>query len=223
LSFIRSILFALSWRRLAAVLALSFAMPIVDRLTQGTPLSAVRAILFALSAISCLVIILGAAEAAGRGARLRYVNTLGILILILSNFLWAAVALHYFPTQMSPPWVPATMRWNSIIAFGLDQSSWSVLALIVYLNRRVAERMLQAVRQVEAQRLHQESELVESRLAAAQAQVDPQILFGDLAQIRDKLQSDAPDADQQLDELIQRLRNALARTVAGSATEATES
>jgi hypothetical protein len=212
----------MSWRQLAAVLALSFAMPIADRLTAGTPLPIARVSLFVLSAISCLVIILGAAEAASRGARLRYVNALAISILILSNFLMAAIALHYFPMQMSPPWIPATMRWNSVIAFGLDQSAWSVLALIVFLNRRIAERMLQGVRQVEAQRLQQESELVESRLAAAQAQVDPRMLFSDLAQIRDKLKSDAPDADQQLDDLIQRLRSALARAVLGSATEATK-
>jgi hypothetical protein len=212
---------ALSWRQLTAVLALSFAMPIVA-LLQGTPLSPARATLLALSAIACLLIILGAAEAVSRGAPVRYVNALAVSILVLGNFLMAAIALHYFPSQMSPAWVPATMRWNSVIAFGLDQSLWGVLALIVYLNRRIAERMLQRVRQVESQRVRQESELVESRLAAAQAQVDPQVLFADLANIRDKVQSDAPDADRQLDELIQRLRSALARAVIGSGSEATK-
>ncbi len=71
--------------------------------------------------------------------------------------------------------------------------------------------MLQGVQEAESRRIRQETELVESRLAAARAQVDPRLLFVDLAQIRDRLKIDAADADERLDALIQRLRSALAR------------
>jgi hypothetical protein len=61
-------------------------------------------------------------------------------------------------------------------------------------------------------RVQLEGQLIESRLATAEAQVDPQMLFSALAEIRDGFSRSSPDADAKLDDLVQQLRNALTRT-----------
>jgi hypothetical protein len=213
------VLSALHWRRLAAMLALSFSMPVLGLALQGSPLPAARAITLALSAIASLLIVLAADEAVKRGARLRHVNILATLGLVSGNLLIAHIAQQYFAVEFAKPPVPPTWRWTSIIPFALDQSLWGVLALFVYLNRHIAQRMLQGVQDAESRRVRQETELVESRLAAARTQVDPNLLFVDLAEVRDKLKIDAADADERLDALIQRLRSALARTDLGAGPE----
>ncbi len=172
-----------------------------------------------LSAIVSLLIVLVADEAVKRGARLRHVNILATLSLLVGNLLIADIAQQYLAVEFAKPPVPPTLRWTSIIPFALDQTLWGVLALFVYLNRHIAERMLQGVQEAESRRVRQETELVESRLAAARAQVDPNVLFGDLAEIRDKLKIGAADADERLETLIQRLRSALVHTDLGGGPE----
>jgi sensor histidine kinase YesM len=86
--------------------------------------------------------------------------------------------------------------------------------MVIYMNRRTAERMLDRVQAAELKRVQLEEQLIESRLAMAEAQVDPQMLFSDLAEIRDGFSRSLPDADAKLDALVQHLRTALARTVA---------
>jgi sensor histidine kinase YesM len=197
------------------MLALSFSIPVLALAILGVPIPAAHAMLHALYAIASLLIVLGADEAVKRGARLRYVNTLATLSLLFGNLLIAAIAQQYFGFEFTKRPVPPGMSLVSIIPFALDQSLWGVLALFVYLNRHIAQRMLQGVQETESRRIRQETELVESRLAAARSQVDPKLLFVDLAEIRDKLDVDAADADERLEALIQRLRSALARTDLG--------
>jgi sensor histidine kinase YesM len=86
--------------------------------------------------------------------------------------------------------------------------------MVIYMNRRTAERMLERVQAAELKRVQLEGQLIESRLAMAEAQVDPQMLFSALAEIRDGFSRSLPNADAKLDELVQHLRSALARTVA---------
>jgi hypothetical protein len=218
-SFVHAVLSSLRWRTLAAMLALSFSMPVLALVLDGVPIPAGRAMTLALSAIASLLIVLGADEAVKRGARLRHVNILATLSLLFGNLLIADIALQYFAVEFTKLPVPPTMRWIAIIPFAMDQSLWGVLALFVYLNRHIAERMLQGVHDAESRRVRQETELVEFRLAATRAQVDPKLLFVDLAEIRDKLKIDAADADERLDALILRLRSALACTDLGGGPE----
>jgi len=57
-----------------------------------------------------------------------------------------------------------------------------------------------------------DQQLVESRLATAEAQIDPKMLFGALAQIKQGLEESPLDAEKKLNDLIQTLRAALVRT-----------
>ena len=58
-----------------------------------------------------------------------------------------------------------------------------------------------------------ERRLIESRLAAAQAQIDPERVLRHLAEIRNLYASARPGADERLEALIQELRASVAQGV----------
>jgi nitrate reductase NapE component len=156
-------------------------------------------------------------EALARGARpsLTYV----FLLVVVNPVLAVAVAggmQFIYLLIYALPWPP--QRWGftgASIHFSVPCS----LGLLVFLNGRAAERMLEGIRGAELRRVQLDQQLVESRLATAEAQMDPQMLFRTLAHIKQGLQNSRPDAEKDLDELIQKLRTALARTRAVPAEE----
>lgn len=98
--------------------------------------------------------------------------------------------------------------------FGLG-IGWGV-ALMVYLNRESARRILAGVRAGELARLEAERRLVASRLAAAEAQIDPQLVTQQLLRVRDLYAAGSGDADARLDELIAELRRSSTLAVAAA-------
>lgn len=218
MSFARAVLWELTWRKTAVMLALGFSMPTVFAVLglRAIHLSLIPVLM--ASAMGNLVIALIADEAVKRGGALRRTYALAIPALLVIHCVLAEGARAAFDAVITPNEVHPDLSWTGILRYGLDQSLWGVFALFVYLNRRVAQRMLQAVHEAELRRIQLEAQLVESRLAAAQAQVDPKMLFGALGEVRHLLDAASPDAEQRLDRLIQRLRNTLASTVVGEVT-----
>jgi hypothetical protein len=149
-------------------------------------------------------------EAVVRGARpiLTYV----ILLVVVNQALAVAVAgaLQWiYVTIYAIPWPPKTWGFtDASVHFSVPCS----LGLLIFMNGRAAERMLEGVRGAELRRVQLDQQLVESRLATAEAQIDPKVLFGALAQIKQGLEHSQPDAEKALNDLIQTLRTALART-----------
>ena len=149
-------------------------------------------------------------EAVARGAR--PIVTYAVLLIVVNQLLAAAVAgtLQWvYVTIYAIPWPPNT--WGFTEASGHLSVPCS-LGLLVFMNGRAAERMLEGLRGAELRRVQLDRQLVESRLAMAEAQIDPQMLFGALAQIKRGLEDSRPEAGKDLDNLIQTLRTALART-----------
>jgi hypothetical protein len=106
-------------------------------------------------------------------------------------------------------------RWLFIGA-GIHMSVYCSLGLLAFMNQRAADRVLEGVRRAELRRVRLDQQLVESRLATAEAQIDPKMLLGALGEIKRGFEGRAPDAEQNLNALIQSLRDALARTAAVS-------
>jgi len=155
-----------------------------------------------------------AEEAITRGARPLVVYS--ILLVFINQIVALAVAgtiqwVYSFIFAFSWP----APRWGFTEAAGRMSVPCS-LALLVYMNGRAADRMLEGVRSAELRRVQLDRQLVESRLATAEAHIDPQMLFSALAQIKRGLEESQPDAEKKLNELIQKLRDALARTTAAS-------
>jgi sensor histidine kinase YesM len=155
-----------------------------------------------------------AEEAVTRGARPIVVYSILLVFInpILATVVAAAMQWLYC-TLFAVPWPP--QRWGFTEA-GSHLSIPCSLALLVYMNGRAADRMLEGVRGAELRRVQLDQQLVQSRLATAEAQIDPQMLFSALAQIKRGLEESQPHAEKQMNELIQRLRAALASTAAAS-------
>lgn len=83
------------------------------------------------------------------------------------------------------------------------------LAVFVYVRLRRVKRIQAAFERVELARASAGRQVLTSRLAAMQAQVEPTFLFSTLAQIEALYKRDVAGADQMLDDLIDYLRAAL--------------
>jgi hypothetical protein len=90
------------------------------------------------------------------------------------------------------------------------------LVLLCRVNQHLAGQTLIYIQDLEARRTTVERRLTDSRLAIAEAQVDPAELLHALADIRSDLEHSAEGADDKLDALILKLRIAMRRTVTAS-------
>jgi len=128
------------------------------------------------------------------------------------------------------------MQWIYVLVFGLPPGRpnlfsralietafetyiYGAFVMLVFFNQRTADRIVANFRKAELRRAQLENQLIDSRLATAQAQIDPTMLFTALGDIRLGYQRSAPDAEDRLNGLIQSLRSALARTVAVNAED----
>ena len=98
--------------------------------------------------------------------------------------------------------------------FGVG-TAWGT-ALLVYLNRQSAQRVLAGVRAGELARLRAEQQLLASRLAATETQVDPPAIRQRLEQLRKLYAAGSAKADSELERLITELRQRAARGVAAT-------
>jgi sensor histidine kinase YesM len=83
------------------------------------------------------------------------------------------------------------------------------MVTFIYVSRRWASARLAALRAVQLERADVEKRVLESRLAAMQARVEPQFLRNTLAQVEHLYDIDAQAADRVLKELIGYLRAAI--------------
>jgi hypothetical protein len=98
--------------------------------------------------------------------------------------------------------------------FGVG-TTWGT-ALLVYLNRQSAQRVLAGVRAGELARLRAEQRLLTSRLAATETQVDPPAIRQRLEQLRNLYAAGSARADTELERLITELRERAARGIAAA-------
>ena len=220
--YLRAALSSFTWRRVLLTQALGQIVAFIMTLDWGAfgeseLLGGHPSLHFVTMSIYVFILVptaFCAEEAITRGARPLLVYA---VLLVLINQLIAtsvcAAMLWVYSVIFAFPW-PAR-RWYFTYASG-HFSLPASLGLLVFMNRRTVDRMLEGVRSAELRRVKIDQQLVESRLATAEAQIDPQMLFSALAQIKRDFNDSHPDAEKELDELIQTLRTALARTAAVS-------
>jgi hypothetical protein len=207
------------WRRIVLTQAI-VTMSVFVKSFEGKPLGSWMGhpsqayVATSLSALLLLAVTLYADSMVNRGASGRLVYPLTVfsafpLALIVT---WGTGQLYYAAFSV-PAAAAKAHRWV-FISYAVDIALICAFGMVIFMNRRTAERMLQRVQSAELKRVQLEGQLIESRLAMAEAQVDPQMLFSALAEIRDGFSRSLPDADAKLDRLVQHLRTALARTVA---------
>lgn len=102
--------------------------------------------------------------------------------------------------------------WYSTLMGSFMPGALGVFGILVYANRRTADRMLEKFRIAELRRARLERQLADSRLAAAEAQIDPVMLLRELGSVRAQYAVDSDRAQEQLNALIRKLRTAMSRT-----------
>lgn len=211
--FVRAVWRAVTWKGLLVVQAFGLAFAVLWHLRHGAspPPHDLRShfVSNAVSASLVMLAALGADEALRRRVRLWCAYPVALFAASAAAAIgqwclqqWPAVA---FPEAGSP--------LAAAVSTGLSVFTLGGLAILAYINRQSAERVLQGVRAAELERVGVERRLIESRLAAAQAQIDPNAVFRQLAQIRNLYASARPGADESLEALIQELRASVPRHV----------
>ena len=146
------------------------------------------------------------------GARERYAYTAAVAatwpVAFVANAVMERLYLKFVPIAPGGP----DLYWRAVFETTNHMYIYGAFALLVYFNQRMADRLLENFRAAELRRVTLEQQLAASRLAAAEAQIDPRRLFDDLARIRGEFAADVPYAEDSLNELIQSLRSAMART-----------
>jgi sensor histidine kinase YesM len=215
---------ALTWRKILIMQALGQLDILIESTEShlfgtwiGHPSLAYASM--ALNVFLTVPVALFADAALERGAKARYTYPLAIIMTLplaaISSItmLWVYVLIFGLPQTKAHPW-PGT-----VIETSFHMYIYGAFVMLVYMNQRTADRMLESFRRAELRRVQLENQLVDSRLATAEAQIDPAMLFGALRDIKRGYERSAPQAEVELNTLIQSLRAALARTVAVRETE----
>jgi hypothetical protein len=212
-SFVRAVWRAFTWKGLLATQALGLTFAVLWHLRHGArlPPHDLPAHIASNSVMAFFVMV--AALSADEALRRRVP-------------FWCAYSVALFAASGAAAIAQWCLQWWPIIAFadsesplaaalsiGFDVLSLGGLAILVYMNRQSAERVMQGVRAAELDQVRVERRLIESRLAATQAQIDPNVVFRQLAQIRNLYANARPAADERLEALIQELRASMAQRV----------
>jgi len=161
-----------------------------------------------LGALCVLLAVLAGDEAVRRGSSAWFAYTAALLIasIVTAFGQWYIRGWFHLYTVVNRPGVPVRVQYTMIIFVACDVLMFGGFAMLAYVNRRSAQRILEGVRSAELKRVQIERRLTESRLATAQAHIDPHILTRSLTEVRDLYKRGSPDADLELDALIQRLQ-----------------
>jgi hypothetical protein len=198
---IRVVLSQLTWRAVSITALLGAAIearhliggpnPAITT-TRLTILSAI----FMCESFLVLLAVLGAEEAERHHVKTRRAFSLALMAACCSIGLMRAAA---------PGWVAGSIgtAYDAII----EAWMYGGIAMIAYLNRRSAIRMLEGVRTAELNCVQSERHLIDSRLAAFRAQIDQPAFFAAMSDIRNAYDQNLPDAGERLDALIQQLRD----------------
>ena len=111
---------------------------------------------------------------------------------------------------------------NSTVYSAMSWLMFGGLATFVYIDRKRARVTRERLAAAELERTRGAKRMLESRLAAMQARVEPQFLFNTLAQVRDLYDANAALGERTLDDLIAYLRAAMPRMRDTSSTVAQE-
>ena len=204
---------AVTWKGLLAVQALGLAFAVLWHLRHGVqppPRDLPAHIVSnAFGALFVMLAALAADEALRRGVRFWCAYPLALLAAS------GAITIVQWRLQSSPAvaFAEAGRPLTVAVSIGLSLFTLGGIGMLAYINRQSAERILRGVRAAELERVGVERRLIESRLAAAQAQTDPERVFRQLAEIRDLYASARPGADERLEALIQELRASVAQGV----------
>ncbi|MGH9641438.1 MAG: hypothetical protein ACRD3Q_03345 [Terriglobales bacterium] len=233
MSFARAVWARLTWPRILIAEAMGFGVALLQwldwrdqKLQPPTSWVIGHFTQWALAAFFILYAALWADEAAKRGARPLAVyppaHVAALVMTLLTAALIGGIHLSHGHIAFHGPEagpVPLSLVYGQ---FAIDFILYGGLPVLYHANRETTLRMLERLHELEATRTKLEAHLLEVRLAAAEAEMDPAMLLAALAEIKRDIERSAPETDEKLENLIRRLRMNLARTLVAGAPEALE-
>jgi len=219
-----------TWRRLLTAQAVALGLAALEwsdnpQLAAKVPATwvVVHFTLWALSGLFIVPATLRADQAVAQGARpLRvYLGgmTRAVLTALSITAVLACLAFGYGRFWSHPLGLPAVMLLALYVKTLMDLWFSGGLVLLCRVNQHLARQIGLNLRHAEDRRTTLERRLTDSRLAIAEARMDPTALLRSLAEIRSDLAQSESGADAKMDELIVKLRRAMARTVMASESE----
>ncbi len=171
-----------------------------------------------LTAFTLLLCILVADQVTGRDPRRRTAYALAVvasaaLTTPITSIVWATMMVFEETRHL----------YLATTLYGF--AAWLIVggvATFVYIERRRTRVAQARMRAAAIDRAHTAKRMLEARLQAMQARVEPQFLFNTLARVRLLYRSDAVLAERMLDELIAYLRAAMPKMRDTSSTLAQE-
>ena len=133
--------------------------------------------------------------------------------------LFACLALGYGRFWAHPQSLPSAALVARYVKTLMDLCFAGGLVLLCRINHYQARRIAINIQNAEDRRTTLERRLTDSRLAIAEARMDPTALLQALADIRHDLAHSASGGDGKLDELIAKLRRATADTMRAAESE----
>jgi sensor histidine kinase YesM len=194
-------------RRLEVAIAAAFLLSLVALLRPASyPSALARAILVALVALAAFGVLEQWPRRLPKGVSRWVLQVIGVAVTIP-----VAMAIAYFLTTFgSPvPWYRDDLRMTGFkiqTVLGLLFVPWIALAALLQKIKDEARHQALAFK---LERSQLEKEALAARLRLLHAQVEPHFLFNTLANVRELLVSNSPQASAVLDSLITYLRAAV--------------
>jgi hypothetical protein len=215
-----NVLRRLTWKMAGVTLVIAVGLHawlMVETATDSTPAdvaasNASLGIIHFCMACCVLLATLAADEAVDRGAR-RFsaygtAVILGCAIAALVQF--QAHRWLQWPTRLDlQRAVQTRVHFVQPMSVFLEYLLWCTIAVTVYVNRRSALQASARLKATQAERARSQRRMLESRLQALQARVEPQFLFGTLKEVQRRCDIDPAQGNRMLDDLIVYLRAAL--------------
>ena len=217
-------------RRLPAIAGFTVLMLLVDfarawaiGMVSAPSLAIVaRVILLQGGLVTVVVATPALVEAAGLSGWRRIVATFGVMLALVCLVLVAVVEVHPGPFNGAVREGLVTSTAAFLMRMGWVYFTAGLLFAVFCHARDRELAAIHAARTATLERAGAERDIVEMRLQVIQARVEPEILFGALADVRAAYARDTAAADGLLDDLIAYLRAALPQMRKGASTVARE-
>ncbi|HEY4341490.1 MAG TPA: hypothetical protein VGM97_16210 [Steroidobacteraceae bacterium] len=208
-SFLRAVLSGVTWRAVLVTQTLGVLFALTPWLEHWphTPANTLQHGLIheALAGAFLMFAAFAGDEAVRRGWMVRRAF---IVVLLAASTATALAGWVIEPTLLFRD--PYLELQHTVTAFFDVGAIWG-MALLVYLNRQSAARLLSSVRGDELDRAQAERRLIASDIAAVEVQIDPAAVSRQLQMVRNLYAADDPSAENGLETLINDLRERVAQ------------
>ncbi len=209
----RAVIRGLTWRRVAITESIGLFAILMRYVEAGGTLAradgpALAADLLSLVPMLILLAALCADQCALRGRAALSSYSICLIVAVCSGTAAQCALQAWIRTNFPPhPAVLILHPWSGFAYDAIDGLMLGSVGMFVFHSRRSVVRILNRLRMAELSRVHLEQSLIESRLAAAQRQMDSSAMLRTLREIGDLYRTSPEQADARFDSFVESLQS----------------